>query len=65
MCGKVGIHSGMGIFQSVASYVLREEKKVVTVEDGDGGVYHSRVRAVLLAPLLTPPKFFYTFGYSP
>ena len=59
MWGKIGIHSGMDIPERVASYELREEeKKGVTVEDGDGGVYHPRVRAALLIP----PKFLYTGG---
>ena len=50
----------MGIFQRVASYELREEEqKVVTVEEGEGGIYPFRVRAAL-----TPPKFSYAGGYS-
>ena len=62
MWGKIGIHSGMDIFQRVASYELREaEKKVVTVKDRDGGVYHLRVRAALFIPL----KILYTGGCSP
>ena len=59
MCGSFKIHSGMGIFQRVASYELREEEqKVVTVEEGEGGIYPFRVRAALT------PKFSYAGGYS-
>ncbi len=39
MYEKVGIHSGMGIFRRVAGNEMRdEEKKVVTVEEGEGGI---------------------------
>ena len=53
VCGAVGIHNGMGIFERVASYELREEeKKVVMVEDRNGVVCHFRVRAALLQVFL-------------
>ena len=56
MYENFGLHSGMGIFQRIASYQLRGE-----MEDGDRGVVDQfRVRAELLGP----PKVFYAVVYS-